>query len=140
MAMDTREALEARRADIKRLLGEIDYMRAGSLVANYRRCGKAGCWCSKPGEKGHGPYWLLTRGIGGKTRSRSIPAGAAVEQTRLQIAEWRRFQALCRELVEVDERLCDQRQRANDKVSAAEAKKGASKSPSKQKSRQKSSD
>ncbi len=47
-----------------------------------------------------------TREVGGKTVTRVIPPGA-VEQTRRQLAEHKRFRGLTRELVETSEQLCD---------------------------------
>jgi hypothetical protein len=107
--------------------------RPGSLVKNYRRCGKPTCHCANEGDIGHGPHWLLTRGVAGKTVTRIIPP-AAVEETRRQIAEYHRFRELVRKLVETNDQLCDTQLRAPVGISPAEAKKGASKKRSTPKS------
>ena len=107
--------------------------RPGSLVERYRRCGKPTCRCAQEGARGHGPSWSLTRAVGGRTVTRVIPA-AAVETTRQQIAEYRRFRALVRELVETSERLCDTRLKASETGPAEGAKKGASRRRSTRKS------
>ena len=99
--------LEKRCQQLRRQLAAIGDMRPGSLVGRYRRCGKPGCRCTRPGVRGHGPSWSLTRRVEGKTVTRVIPAGPAVESTRQQIAECRRFRRLAHELIEVSEQLCD---------------------------------
>ena len=101
-------------------------MRPGSLVERYRRCGKARCRCAREGSVGHGPIWSLTREVAGKTVTRVIPS-SAVERTREQIAEHRRFRGLARELVETSEQLCDALLGAPEAASEKEAaKKGGS--------------
>ena len=57
---------------------------------------------------GHGPYWLLTWSVDGKTRSRSIPA-AQVAATKAQIAECQRLRRLVADLIAVSDDLCQAR-------------------------------
>lgn len=102
---DPRE-LRRRRDEIRHELAAIGDLRPGSLVGRFRRCGRANCHCARDGDPGHGPSWSLTRAVDGRTVTRVIPAGA-VETTRAQIAEHRRFRALASELVEVSEDLAD---------------------------------
>jgi len=123
---DTRiQKLEQQRDELKRQLAAIGDMRQGSLAKRYRRCGKPTCHCAREGAEGHGPSWSLTRAVEGKTVTRIIPA-EAVERTRDQMAEFQRFRQLTRELIEVNERLCDMRLRSEAGRSGATAKKGAS--------------
>jgi hypothetical protein len=49
----------------------------------------------------------LTHALGGKTVTRIIAQGAAVERTRQQIAEYHRLRDLVRELITVSEQICD---------------------------------
>jgi len=118
--------LRRRRDEIRAHLGEVGDLRPGSLVERYRRCGKAGCHCAREGSTGHGPSWSLTREVAGKTQTRVIPS-IAVERTREQVAEHRRFRKLARELVETNEQLCDALLAAPEAGSDKEAaKKGGS--------------
>jgi hypothetical protein len=71
--------------------------------------------------------------VGGKTVTRIIPADA-VERTREQLAEFRKFRELTRELVEINERLCDARLRTEAERSDDTSKKRASKRSSRVKS------
>lgn len=123
---------------LKAQLAQIGDFRPGSLVERYRRCGKANCRCAKVGARGHGPSWSLTRAVKGKTRTRVIPPGA-VERTRLQLDEHRRFRELMHELVETNEQLCEAIAADHQAASQEEAaKKGASAKPSARKSSRKS--
>ena len=99
--VDQRDALRA-------ALSSLGDFRPGALQSRYRKCGKPTCHCAREGDPGHGPKWVLTRTVGGKRRNFSIP-DEAVEATQAQIAEFRRFQRLTRQLIEVSERLCEAR-------------------------------
>ncbi len=101
------ELLEVKREQLKARLAAIGNMRPGSLAERFRRCGKPTCHCAQKDSPGHGPCYSLTRPVRGKTVTRIIPKGPAVERTREQIAEYRRFRDLVRELVAVSEAICD---------------------------------
>jgi hypothetical protein len=103
--------LEQRLEQIRREMGALGDLRPGSLVERYRRCGKSGCHCMREGERGHGPAWSLTRSLGGRTVTRLVPAGAAVELTRAHLAEYRRLRRLLAEFLELSEKLCEARLR-----------------------------
>jgi len=100
-------ALQLQRDQLKSQLSQIGEMRPGSLVARFRKCGKSSCHCAKKGAKGHGPSYSLTRPVAGKTVTRIIPTGPAVEQTRQQLEEYHRFRQLVQQLLSVSEQICD---------------------------------
>jgi len=97
--------LQQRRRAILSELSDIGDLRPGTLIARYRKCGKANCHCAADGG-GHGPSWSLTAHRQGRTRTR-IVSPHAVNRTRAHIEEYRRFRALLRELVDVSIQLCD---------------------------------
>jgi hypothetical protein len=100
--------LETQREHLKLQLSGLGDLRPGSLVERYRKCGKPNCHCAKPGDAGHGPSWSLTHDVKGKTETKVIPA-TFVPQTREQIAEYRRLRQLTRDLVGVNEKICEAR-------------------------------
>jgi hypothetical protein len=100
-------ALRLQRDQLKSELAQVGDMRPGSLVPRYRACGKPTCHCAQKGSKGHGPSYSLTHPIAGKTVTRVIPAGAAVERTRAQLEEYRRFRRLVQQFITVSEQVCD---------------------------------
>ena len=126
------DRLEQRRVEIRAELSSIGDLRPGSLVGRFRKCGKPNCHCAKEDSRGHGPSWSLTRHVDGKTVTRIIPA-AAVEETKAQIAEYKRLRRLTQELVEVSESLCEAKLAAGDALDG-KVKKRASKKASKRKS------
>lgn len=117
------EELEGRRDQLKKRLVAFRDMRRGSLVERYRRCGKPNCHCAREDSVGHGPSFSLTHARAGMTVTRVIPAGSAVEKTREQLAEYRRFRQVAQEFVQVNEQLCD----ARLGIGPARAEKGGSK-------------
>lgn len=122
--------LERRRREIHAELLELGDLRPGSLVARFRKCGKANCHCATEVGGGHGPSWSLTRSVGGKTVTRIIPPDA-VSLAQAQIAECRRLRKLTKELVEVSEGICEAK--LTVPASREAAKKGASDKTSKKK-------
>lgn len=103
---DSLPVLEARRAELLRSLADLRDMRPGSIVGAVWRCGKPTCHCAQPDDPGHGPNLRLTYKWRGKTVTEALPTPAAVRKAELEIAEFRNYQQLSRELVEVSERVC----------------------------------
>ena len=122
----TAEVLLLRRDHLRALLSDMGDMRPGSLTERYRKCGKPSCRCARKGAPGHGPSYSLTHAVKGKTVTRIIPQGPAVERTRRQIAEYQRFRAVVRELVAVSEQLCDLQLRPTESAAPEEVKKNSS--------------
>jgi hypothetical protein len=98
--------LESRRAELLRALTNLKDMRPGSVVGAVFRCGKPSCHCARPQDPGHGPNLRLTYKWQGKTVTEALPTPAAVRKAEREIAEFREYQRLGRELVEVNEKIC----------------------------------
>jgi hypothetical protein len=117
------KALGDKRALITTRLAQIDDMRPGFLTARFRKCGKPNCHCAQKDSLGHGPSYSLTHRVGGKTVTQVIPQGPAVARAKAQIAEYRRFRNLVRELITVSEQICSAQLRDPGTVPATGAKK-----------------
>ena len=65
-------------------------LRRGSLGERYLKCGKPNCACATNEQARHGPYFSLTRVVGGRTRSRRLTAQQA-ERVRQQLAAGQEF-------------------------------------------------
>lgn len=115
-------ALEQRRQDLLAQLAKLGDLRPGSLVQSYTKCGRASCTCAQEGARGHGPRWILTSKVDGKTRTRAIPP-QALAQTQAQIAECQRLRQLVAELIAVSEQVCDAKVQAVRHDAAAAGKK-----------------
>lgn len=131
------QRLEEQRRTLLDALADLGDFRPGTLLSRYRKCGKPTCHCAREDDPGHGPKWVLVRSVDGGRRNWSIPE-AALARTQAQVAEYRRFQRLLRELTDVSEGLCHARLTA-DREAGREVKKGASRSPSRRSSGTRSS-
>ncbi len=108
-------------------------LRRGSLSERFVKCGKPACPCAKDPKARHGPYFSLTRAVGGRTQSRFLSAAQATLAGR-QIERGQQFRS------EVDHfwKRCEQeadRELSNPEAAPQEAaKKGGSKRRSKPRS------
>jgi hypothetical protein len=98
--------LERRRAELFALISQVGDFRRGSLNAVWRRCGKPNCACARPGHRGHGPQWNLTRRAGGKTVNVHLKPGPELEKVQREVAEHQRFADLVEEVSQVSEAIC----------------------------------
>lgn len=94
------------RSTLLRQIAEIGDFQPGSITSATRRCGKPACHCAKPNDPGHGPHFQLTQKIAGKTVTQNLSSPAALSKAEREIAEFRKFQTLTGELVEVNRRVC----------------------------------
>jgi hypothetical protein len=95
--------LEARRGELLRSIVHLNDMRPGSIAGAVWRCGKPTCHCAQPGGPGHGPSLRLIYKRRGKTVTEALPTPAAVRKAEQEVAEFRNYQQLSRELVDVSE-------------------------------------
>jgi Family of unknown function (DUF6788) len=103
---DSLSALEARRAELLRSIAGLSDMRPGSIVGAVFRCGRPNCHCAQPDDPGHGPIRRLTYKWHGKTVTEALPSPAAVRKAEQEISEFRNYQQLSRELVDISEQVC----------------------------------
>jgi hypothetical protein len=117
------EKLQLRDRELKAQIAQLGEMRPGSLVQCYRKCGKPNGHCARAAGRGHGPLWMVTHAVEGKTVSRAVPFGPGLERTRTQIAEYQRFRKLARALVATNEQICNARLQESSEASSPEVKK-----------------
>jgi hypothetical protein len=103
------ETLEARREKLYQQLQAVGDFRRGIISVNYRKCGKPNCACARSDHPGHGPQYLWNATLEGKHRAQNLHLGPELEKVGKEVENYRRFVALCRELVEVNESLCQRR-------------------------------
>jgi hypothetical protein len=100
--MDKLEAMEARRKAIIKELAAITRMRRGSVVEQYYEVKRRDGTVAR-----QGPYYLYSYKEGGKTVSRRLTGPGEAERCREEIGQFRRFERLSAELIEVSQGLCD---------------------------------
>jgi len=126
-----RDSLAALLESRNHLLGKLSQLgdfRPGSISTVYRRCGKPNCHCARLNDRGHGPHRQLTQKIAGKTVTQSLSSPTAVRKAEREIAEFRRFQTLTRELVDVNQEICRWRSLAKQSAPARKRRKQLRKS------------
>jgi hypothetical protein len=106
---ETLEALEERRRQLYRQLEGLGDFRRGIISVNYRKCGKPNCACAQRGHQGHGPQYLWNTTTGGKSRAANVRLGPELEKVQREIDNYRLFGKLTKELVEVNEAICQKR-------------------------------
>ena len=115
--------IPARVRDLALQLTKPKPMRRGSLSERYVKCSKPGCSCAGDPKARHGPYFSLTRGVGGRTQSRFISPTQA-ELVRHQVEAGQHF----RQQVEAFWEACEQwadAQLATPAASEAAQKRGS---------------
>ena len=117
------DKLQVQKEKILQQIGELGEFRQGSLSPRYRKCGKPYCHCAKKGLKGHGPLWMTTRSVKGKTISKAIPIGK-VDETFKQIDTFHHFQNLVHGYIETNIKICDARLEEGKAASREAEKKG----------------
>lgn len=106
---DTLKVLEGRRKSLYKKLEGIGDFRRGTISVNYRKCGKKNCICAKPDHPGHGPQYLWSTTIKGRSYAKSLKLGPELQKYMEEIANYRGFLRLCDELVQLNERISDLR-------------------------------
>jgi hypothetical protein len=114
--------LENRRAAVQIQIAQLGDMRSGSITGTGGRCGNPNCHCHRTGEPGHGPYYRLTRKVGGKTVTETLSSAASLAKARREVAECQRFRELGQQLLGINEQICGLRPVTDTEPSAQEKK------------------
>ncbi len=96
--------LERRRQELLQQMAQIGDMRRGSVNKQYFEVQQLG----RKEPLRRGPYYVFSCKVQGKTCSRRV-RGAEVEKLQREVDNFHHYQQLSRELMEVNERLCDLR-------------------------------
>ena len=101
--------LERQRNAILSQILQLGDFRSGSITAVSGRCGKPNCRCHQPGQPPHGPNYRLTKKVDGKTLSETFSSSAERRKAQREVEAFHRFQQLGRELLAVNEKICQAR-------------------------------
>src|SRR3989338_946377 len=83
--------------------------RRGTISVHFRKCGKPNCICAREGHPGHGPQYLWSTTIKGKSYAKSLKLGPELQKFIEETSNYRKFLGLCDEIVQVNEKICDVR-------------------------------
>jgi hypothetical protein len=106
---ETLGELERKRRRLYEQMARLGDLRRGTISAGYRRCGKKNCACAKPGHPGHVRYQWSTTTKGNRSVAKTIGLGPALEKASEEERNYREFKRLIREVVEVNEKICEMR-------------------------------
>jgi hypothetical protein len=73
---------------------------------NYRKCGKKNCVCTKKDHQGHGPQYLWTATIKGKSYAKNLTIGTELHKYTQETGNYKKFNQLCSEIIQVNEDIC----------------------------------
>jgi hypothetical protein len=119
---DSLAQLENQRAELFAEFHDLGDFRPGSITTTSGKCGKPSCHCAQSPRAVHGPNFRLTRKANGKTVTETFPTPQALRKAQREVAEFHRFQDLCRELVRVSEQICRWRPFPEEGIAADEKK------------------
>lgn len=100
------EDLAQQRSVVARQLTELGDFRPGSITTTAGRCGKPSCRCHRPNQPPHGPTDRLTYKVEGKTISESLPSPPALAKAEREVAEFRNYQQLSQQFIEINTQIC----------------------------------
>jgi len=103
---ETLEVLEQKRIGLCQQIQALGDFRPGIISANFRKCGKRNCACAHPDHPGHGPQYLWNTTSGGASRAQNLRLGPELEKARKEVENHKAFLHLCKELVEVNTKIC----------------------------------
>jgi hypothetical protein len=103
---ETLPSLVQDRTKVLRQISQLGDLRPGSVSSVLRRCGKPNCHCAQPQDPGHGPHAQLSYKVDGKTVTAALPSPAAVRKAQREIAEFRKFEQLRKDLIQVNQQIC----------------------------------
>lgn len=98
-------------------------MRRGTINERYMKCGQSNCPCQSDPKARHGPYYMLTHAMGGKTRSRYL-SQEQVSTVQRQIEAGREFRQRVDALWEACEHWADAELEPGEQAAEAAEKKG----------------
>lgn len=100
------ESLEKKRRSLHRRLEEVGDFRRGTISTNYRKCGKKNCICTSEGHPGHGPQYLWSTTIKGRSYAKSLKLGPELQKFMKETSSYRKHLELCDKIVKVNEEIC----------------------------------
>lgn len=100
--MDNLERLQEKKKELLDQICKLKEMRQGSVVEQYFELRRRDGTISR-----QGPYFLYSYKQGGRTISRRVSSVAVAQRYKEQIEEFRKFEQLRSQLVEISQRISD---------------------------------
>jgi hypothetical protein len=71
------EQIQRKYDALRAKLASADYICSGSVMLLFRKCGRGNCACHDSKKAEHGPYYIWTRKVSGKTVTRTLSEAQA---------------------------------------------------------------
>ncbi|MFQ5799793.1 MAG: DUF6788 family protein [Bacteroidota bacterium] len=123
--MDSIRDLEARRDSILAEMRSIRTMRRGTINRQFLNVPQKG----KKEPARRGPYYVFSRCEEGKTVSRRLRSERELQQALQELAQYKRFVALCKEFERLTEKLGDLERHPQDSSEKKRRKSLSNKTP-----------
>lgn len=65
-------------ARVKSKITSKEFVLNGTVTERYKQCGKVTCRCFEDKKYWHGPYWIWTRKVNGKTITKTLRKEQAI--------------------------------------------------------------
>ena len=101
--------LESKKTALYKKIMKLGDFRRGTISINYRKCGKKNCACAKSGHKGHGPQYLWSTTIKGKSYAKNLKFGPELQKYITETDNYRIFVKLCDKIININQEICDLR-------------------------------
>lgn len=101
----TAERLRPYRERIRRLAAQLartEFLKKGTVIRHYARCGNPDCRCQRDASQRHGPYYRWSTKVAGKTVTRHL----SDEEGRLYV-EWIANRRRVRQILDQIERISE---------------------------------
>lgn len=69
--------MDSKIKSLKNQITSRDWILQGTLLRQYKQCGKTNCRCHQDKKHWHGPYWIWTRKEKGKTITKTLSKNQA---------------------------------------------------------------
>jgi len=105
MEQATLERLRPYRERVRRLAAELartEFLKKGTVIRHYARCGNPNCRCQRDPVQRHGPYYRWSTKVAGKTVTRHL----SDEEGRLYL-DWIANRRRVRQIIDQIERISE---------------------------------
>ena len=66
------DEFERRYRDVAARIADVGYIRSGTVLQRFSKCGTPTCRCHTDPDRRHGPYWKWTAKVAGKTVTKTL--------------------------------------------------------------------
>ncbi len=102
----TLESYELEKQKLFQQLALLGDFRPGTITASYRKCGKMRCVCAQKDHLGHGPQYLCTSKVDGKSVTDYLRLGPELEKAVREVGAHEKFDLWRRQYVELNTKIC----------------------------------